>query len=207
MNFKDNYMKKIVNIVLFGSALFLASCGAKSDTANGGDLTAKKAQLEELKKQQQKIGDDITKLEADIAKLDPSSVKTEKTKLVSIDSVASGTFTHYIDLQGTVMSDDISYVSPRGQGGLVKQIFVKQGDHVNKGQQLLKLDDAVYLKNLQQAQTQLSYAEDIYRRQKNLWDQQIGTELATIQAKQNVDQSTTRYATIKEQWSQDKYLC
>lgn len=201
MNFKDNYMKKIVNIVLLGSILFLASCGAKSDSANGGDLTAKKAQLEELKKQQQKISDDIAKLEADIAKLDPSSVKTEKTKLVAIDSVGKGTFTHYIDLQGTVMSDDISYVSPRGQGGLVKQIFIKQGDIVKKGQQLLKLDDAVYLKNLQQAQTQLNYAEDLYRRQKNLWDQQIGTELQLIQAKQSVDQINDQIATIKEQWS------
>jgi RND family efflux transporter MFP subunit len=201
MNFKDNYMKKIVNIVLFGSALFLASCGAKSDTANESDLAAKKVQLEELKKQQQKIGDEITKLEADIAKLDPSSAKTEKTKLVSVDSIAQGKFTHYIDLQGTVMSDDISYVSPRGQGGLVKQIFIKQGDQVKKGQQLLKLDDAVYLKNLQQAKTQLSYAEDIYRRQKNLWDQQIGTELQLIQAKLAVDQLNDQIATIKEQWS------
>ena len=122
MNFKDNNMQKIVNIVLFGSALFLASCGAKSDATKGGDLAAKKAQLEELKKQQQKIGDDITNLESDIAKLDPSATKTEKTKLVAIDSVETGTFTHYIDLQGTVTSDDISYVSPRGQGGLVKQI-------------------------------------------------------------------------------------
>lgn len=201
MNFKDNYMQKIVNIVLFGSALFLASCGAKSDAAKNDDLVAKKAQLEELKKQQQKIGNDITKLEADIAKLDPSSAKTEKTKLVSVDSVETGTFTHYIDLQGTVTSDDISYVSPRGQGGLVKEIFVKQGDHVNKGQLLLKLDDAVYLKNLQQAQTQLKYAEDLYRRQKNLWDQQIGTELQLIQARQAVDQINDQIATIKEQGS------
>ena len=201
MNFKDNYMQKIVNIVLFGSALFLASCGAKSDAAKNDDLVAKKAQLEELKKQQLKIGDDITKLETDIAKLDPSSVKTEKTKLVSIDSVQEGTFTHYIDLQGTVTSDDISYVSPRGQGGLVKEIFIKQGDYVKKGQQLLKLDDAVYLKNLQKAQRQLKYAEDLYRRQKKLWDQQIGTELQLIQSKQSVDQINDQIASIKEQWS------
>jgi len=201
MDFKDNYMQKIVNIVLFGSALFLASCGAKSDATNGGDLAAKKAQLEELKKQQQKIGEDITILEAELAKLDPSLAKTEKTKLVSIDSVAIGTFTHYIDLQGTVASEDISYVSPRGPGGLVKQVFVKQGDQVKKGQLLLKLDDAVYLKNLQQAQTQLSYAEDLYRRQKNLWDQQIGTELQLIQAKQNVDKINDQIASRKEQGS------
>jgi len=201
MNFKDNYMQKIVNIVLFGSALFLASCGAKSDAAKGGDLAAKKAQLEELKKQQIELGTKIAALEAEIVKLDPS-LKPEKTKLVSVSAVKPENFIHYIDLQGTVDAEDISYVAPRnGQGGLVKAIHVKQGDYVKKGQLLLKLDDAVYLKNLQQAQTQLKYAEDLYRRQKNLWDQQIGTELQLIQAQQNVDQINDQIATLKEQWS------
>lgn len=195
-------MQKIVKIVLTGSVLFLASCGAKEDSGKGNDLTAKKAQLADLKKQQQKLNDDIAKLEADIVKLDPSEAKIEKAKLVSVADVTTGTFKHYIDLQGTVTSDDISYVSPRnGQGGLVKQVFVKQGDYVKKGQQLLKLDDAVYLKNLQQLQTQLSFAEDIYRRKKNLWDQQIGTELDVLQSKQTVDQLNDQIATVKEQWS------
>lgn len=193
-------MQKIVNIVLFGSALLLASCGAKSDGNGSEDLAAKKAQLEELKKQQQKVGDDIAKLEAEIAKIDPSS-KTEKTKLVSIDSVESGTFKHYIDLQGTVTSDNISYVAPRGQGGLVRELLVKQGDRVKKGQLLVKLDDAVYQKSLQQLQTQLTYAEDLYRRQKNLWDQQIGTEIQLVQAKHAVDQLNDQIATAKEQLS------
>jgi membrane fusion protein, multidrug efflux system len=201
MNFKDNYMQKIVNIVLFGSALFLASCGAKSDAAKGGDLAAKKAQLEELKKQQIELGTKIAALEAEIVKLDPS-LKPEKTKLVTVSAVKPENFIHYIDLQGTVDAEDISYVAPRnGQGGLVKAVHVKQGDYVKKGQLLLKLDDAVYLKNLQQAQTQLKYAEDLHRRQKNLWDQQIGTELQLIQAQQNVDQINDQIATLKEQWS------
>jgi RND family efflux transporter MFP subunit len=83
----------------------------------------------------------------------------------------------------------------------VTKVYIKQGDYVKKGQQLLKLDDAVYLKNLQQAQTDLEYAQDLYGRQKNLWDQQIGTELQLIQAKQRVDQLQNQIATIKEQWN------
>ncbi len=192
-------MQKIISIFLLSGALALASCGAKNDT--GSDLATKKTQLAALKTQQQKLNDDIAKMEADIAKLDPST-KTEKTKLVAVAVITPVNFTHYIDLQGSIASDDISYVSPRnGQGGLVKELYVKRGDAVKKGQLLLKLDDAVYLKNLQQAQTQLSYAEDLYRRQKNLWDQQIGTELQLIQAKQNVDQLNDQIATLKEEWS------
>ncbi|MBG9375533.1 efflux RND transporter periplasmic adaptor subunit [Panacibacter sp. DH6] len=194
-------MRKIVNICSLSAFLFLASCGAKSDSGKGGDVAAKKAKLEELKKEQQKITDEITALEAEIVKIDPSA-KPEKTKLVTVSDVKAENFIHYIDLQGTVTSDDISYVAPRnGQGGLVKAVYVKQGDNVKKGQLLLKLDDAIYQKNLQQAQTQLKYAEDLLRRQKNLWNQQIGTELQLVQAQQNVDQVNDQIATLKEQMS------
>lgn len=193
-------MQKTVKFVLVGLSFFLASCGAKTSDANN-TIAEKKTQLEDLKKQQQKLSGDIAALEAEIVKLDPSS-KTEKTKLVSVAPVTPQNFTHYIELQGTIDAEDISYVAPRnGQGGLVKQIFIKKGDNVKKGQQILKLDDAVYLTNLKQAQSQLAFAEDLYRRQKNLWDQQIGTEIQLVQAKQNVDQIEDQIATINEQWS------
>ncbi|CAN5723695.1 efflux RND transporter periplasmic adaptor subunit [soil metagenome] len=190
-------MQKIVNIVLFSAALFLASCGPKGDA-----VAVKKTELETLKKQQSDLAIKIAALEAEIVKLDPS-LKPEKTKLVKIAAIAPINFTHYIDLQGTIDAEDISYVAPRnGQGGLVKAVYVKQGDYVKQGQLLLKLDDAIYTKNLAQFQTQLKYAEDLQRRQKNLWDQQIGTELQLIQANQNVDQINDQIATLKEQASQ-----
>lgn len=193
-------MQKTVKFVLVASGFFLASCGAKTDDASK-TLATKKTQLEALKTQQQKLNGDIAALEAEIVKLDPAA-KTEKTKLVSVAAITPQNFTHYIELQGSIDAEDISYIAPRnGQGGLVKQIFIKKGDNVKKGQQILKLDDAVYLTSLKQAQTQLSYAEDLYRRQKNLWDQQIGTELQLVQAKQNIDQINDQIASIKEQGS------
>ena len=195
-------MQKIVKVILFASSVFLASCGAKTDDSNKKDaLAEKKARLEELKKQQVKLAQDITALEAEIVKLDPLA-KAEKAKLVSVSAITPENFTHYIDLQGSINAEDISYVAPRnGTGGLVKAVYVKQGDYVKKEQLLLKLDDAIALKNLKQAQIDLEYAEDLYRRQKNLWDQQIGTELQLTQAKQRVDQLQNQIATIKEQWS------
>ncbi len=194
-------MQKIVKVILFASSVFLASCGAKTDDSNKKDaLAEKKARLEELKKQQVKLAQDITALEAEIVKLDPLA-KAEKAKLVSVSAITPENFTHYIDLQGSITAEDISYVAPRGQGGLVKAVYVKQGDYVKKEQLLLKLDDAIALKNLKQAQIDLEYAEDLYRRQKNLWDQQIGTELQLTQAKQRIDQLQNQIATIKEQWS------
>jgi RND family efflux transporter MFP subunit len=98
-----------------------------------------------------------------------------------------------------VEAENTSYVSPRGTGGVVRQVFIKQGDHVNKGQTLLKLDDVIQRQQLANAQTQLAYAKDLYQRRKNLWDQKIGTEVDLINAKNAVDQAETQLKIAQEQ--------
>ena len=185
-------MQKIIQIIFISSAITLAACGTK--TENSGAITEKKAKLEELKKQQASVNSEISKLETEIAKLDPAAAKEEKAKLVSLTAIAPETFTHYIDLQGKVESENISFISPRGGGGQVKAIFVKRGDNVAKGQLLLKLDDAIAKQSVAAAEqgiesikTQLAFAKNLYQKQKNLWDQNIGTEVQLITAKNNVE--------------------
>src|SRR4051812_24419182 len=117
--------------------LAIASCGGN----NNNDLSQKKEKLEKLKKHQAQTTAEIKKLELDISKLDTAAAKVEKAKLVVLDTVQIENFTHYIDLQGRVDAENISYISPRSQGGQVTAIYVKQGQRVNKGQLLLKLDD------------------------------------------------------------------
>jgi len=108
--------------------------------------------------------------------------------------LATTDFTHYIELQGRVDAENVSFVTPRGGPGQVKSLFIKQGQVVKKGQLLLKLDDAIIQQNLVAARqglesikTQLAYAKNIYQRQQNLWDQGIGTEVQLITAKNNVN--------------------
>ena len=107
--------------------------------------------------------------------------------LFSVTTIASDRFTHFIDLQGKIDAENIAYVSPRGMGGLVKAVYVKQGQQVNKGQLLMKLDDAVTGQQIDQLKVQLNLAQTMYERRKNLWDKQIGTEMELLQAKANVD--------------------
>ena len=66
-------------------------------------------------------------------------------------------FTHYIELQGKIDADGIAYVAPTGQGGLVKAVYVKLGSRVNKGQLILKLDDAMARQVVIAAQQQTGY--------------------------------------------------
>ena len=146
--------------------IFLASCGAGA-SENQSTLAGKKAQLEQLKDQQAKLNADIEKLETEIDKLDTSSAKKEKTKLVAVSTLAPGAFSHYIDLQGRIDALNISYVAPRnGTGGLVTEIYVKNGDNVKQGQLLVKLDDAILKTQLDQSETQLAYAQDILQQKR-----------------------------------------
>lgn len=191
------------------TAIFLlSSCGGGKDT-----LAAKKAQMEQLKADKQKLDDQIKSLQAELDQLDPSSGDAQKAKLVAVQTIALTDFKHYIQSQGKVDALNISYISPTGGPGVVKELYVQQGDQVKKGQLLLKLDDAVLKQNytaaqqnLQTLNTQVAYAQDIYNRQQNLWSQGIGTEVQLLTAKNNVanlkDQLKTAEENVKAVWEQ-----
>ena len=199
-------MKKLISISLFSILLISAGCG-KTKSNDSEAVAEKKTELADLKKQQDKLLVKIGKLEKEISKLDPAFAKAENAKLVSVDApISYQPFNHYIELQGKVESENISYVTPRGTPGQVKQIFVKRGDYVNKGQLLLKLDDAIARQSLVSAEQgletmkgQLSFARNIYQKQKNLWEQNIGTEVQLITAKNNVETLENQLKGMQEQ--------
>lgn len=185
-------MQKLLTILLTASlGVFIASCGGSAKD-NKGDLGDKKAELEKLKKEQKALSEKIVKLEEEIAQVDPSV--SLKSKLVALATVGTDTFTHFIDLQGRVESQNIAFASSKGPGGLVKAVYVKQGDVVRAGQALLKLEDAGQRQALAAAEQQLAglaaqleQAKSVYERQQNLWKENIGTELQVLNAKTNVD--------------------
>jgi RND family efflux transporter MFP subunit len=188
---------------VIAALVLLAACGGTTSKVEKGKdkiVAEKKAQLDKMKADQKALNDKIVALEEEIITLDPSQ-KKENAKLVAIAPLETGNFTHYIDLQGRIDATNIAYVAPRGQGGLVKAIYIKQGDYVKKGQLLLKLDDAMAQKQIDQLNSQLAYAKDILKRQQNLWDQHIGTEVQLLSAKNNVESIEKQIATAKEQSS------
>lgn len=193
-------MHSFIKFSLLAITLFIVSCGR-----NNNDITQKKEQLEKLKKDEAATTAEIKKLELEIGKLDTANAKADKAKLVVLDTVQTENFTHYIDLQGRVDAENISYISPRGPGGQVKAVYVKEGQYIKKGQLLLKLDDAIMRQNVVAARqglaatkNQLELAKSVYERTKNLWDQHIGTEVQLLQAKTNVDVLENQLKTQQE---------
>jgi membrane fusion protein (multidrug efflux system) len=204
MNSPDKFlvMKSLYNIIgAVAVVLFVAACGAAAE-GNKKELEKKKARLEELKKQQAKVNEEVSTLEKEIAVLDTSAAVAEKPKLVVLSTVQPTAFTHYIDLQGKIDAENMAWVTPRGPGGQVRALYVKQGDRVRRGQLLMKLDDAVVRQQIEAANVQLNLAKTLYERRKNLWDQKIGTEVELLQAKSNMENLEKQIDLLKEQLSQ-----
>ena len=190
-------------MVLVAATLMVVGCSSKKETS--AEITQKQTALAKLKSEKQKNEEEITRLQKELQGLDGAPMDRSKIKLVSIAPVLSSAFEHFIELQGKVDAENSSYISPRNGGGQVKQVFVKQGQRVRKGQLLLKMDDqiqrqAVIAARQQSAgiRTQLTLAKSIYERQKNLWDKGIGTEVQLLQARTNVTSLENQLSLVAE---------
>jgi RND family efflux transporter MFP subunit len=180
-------------------ALIAASCGNAKKDENAA-LNDKKAQLEKLKTEQKERNADIVKLEAEIAKIDTTAAKVEKAKLVVVAPLQAGGFAHFIELQGKVDTKNISYVAPpNGQGGIVKALYVTQGQYVRRGQVLARLDDQLIRQQIEPLRVQLSSAEDTYKRTKNMFDQGVGTYQQVLTAQTMAESLRKQIGIIQRQ--------
>ena len=173
-------MKKIF---ILSAVVFLAACGGKKDP---------KAELADLKKQQADINAKITALQATVG---ADSVKSTD---VSVAVLKTGNFTNYVQIQGKVDAQDNVMAYPQAQG-TITAINVKPGDHVSRGQVLVQLDNSVLKQNIAQAETQATLASTVFQRQKNLWDQKIGTEVQYLQAKATMEGNQKQVASLRQQ--------
>jgi RND family efflux transporter MFP subunit len=189
-------MKHSLKLFTIALTMIAVACGSGNNS-----IEAKKASLEKLKKQALEINAQIASLEKEVGGSD-----NVKSVLVTVTPLVSQEFTHYIELQGKIESESVSYVTPRAGGGQVRQLFVKRGDRVKKGQLLLQLDNslikqsaAAVAQNIETLKAQAALAKAVYEKQKNLWEQSIGSEIQLMTAKTNAEASASQLKAATEQ--------
>jgi membrane fusion protein, multidrug efflux system len=163
----------------------------------------KKAKLESLKAEHDKIAQQIQELEKEIGATgiaDPSVNAAD----VAITDLQPSEFKHFIEIQGKVDAEENTQVSAQTPG-VVVAIYVKEGSSVKKGQVLAEVDTQVLKKSLDEVNTQLVLTNDLFNKQKNLWDKKIGTEVQYLTAKANKESLEQRYATLQEQMEMAKF--
>ena len=192
-------MKNISTLFFLSALTVLVACGGKDNSVAG-----KKAQLEQLKKDALALNASIAALEKDLTAQGAGT--TQQAVVVTIAPVVAQDFNHFIEIQGKVESESVSFVTPRAGGGQVKAVFVKRGDRVKKGQILLQLDNslikqsvAAATQNIETVKAQAALAKSVYEKQKNLWEQNIGSEIQLLTAKTNAEALGSQLKAAMEQ--------
>ncbi|KJD35191.1 RND transporter [Tamlana sedimentorum] len=167
--------------------LLLASCGGNKnqsvqDIIETNDLTLIRKKKNELDASAQEIATQLKQLQAKIKALDPQ----EKIPLITTFNAKAETFTHYVELQGSVDTKENLVIFPE-YSGVLSKVYVKEGQRVSKGQILAKIDDGGLSQQLAQLKIQTALSKTTFERQERLWSQKIGSEIQFLQAKSNYE--------------------
>lgn len=190
-------MKKITLLLL--TSLFLISCG--NDKKNSTTSVIEKGTLEQLRQKRGELVAQSDALNKEIALIDDAiSAKDDNHKLTLVTTIVAKdtVFNHYLELQATVKTKE-NIVLNAEMGGILRQVFVTEGQTVSKGQTLAVVDDGGMSQQLAQLEIQANLAKTTFERQKNLWDQKIGSEIQFLQTKSAYEGQQRAVSQMKSQ--------
>ncbi len=193
---KNTQMKSLIPV--FVAALFFLGCGTEE---NPQDLKTLKASLIAKKSELKKLSKEIDSLTAKIELLEPT--QEENRTLVTTQIVTKTEFKSFASIQATVKSDDIVIASSEIGGRLIN-VAVEEGQNVNKGQLIAQTDLESVNKQVAELETAWEMANTSYERQKRLWDQNVGSEMQYLQAKNNKEKIEKSLETVKYQLTKTK---
>ncbi len=187
-------MKNTLSIVILG--LVLAACGGSDEIA------AKKEALQGLRDQQAELKKQISELEKEIQAVEPDFGKKRiNAVLVTSKTITPEFFEHKVEMRGSIRSRTNVTVSAEIPGK-IEQVKVKEGDFVQRGDLLFKLDDEIIANNVAELETALELAKIVAEKQENLYKKNVGTEIQYLEAKNSKESLERRLATAKSQLRQ-----
>ena len=174
-------MKKIITLLII--TILLTSCAdQKQETTQeviaSQNIEAIQKKRDKIVLQQQEINTQIKSLDKALVALNPE----KNMPLITYFTLGKAVFKHYVELQGSVETDQNILITPE-MGGVLKKVSVTKGQRVKKGELLASIDDGGMSQTLAQMQVQVALAKTTFERQERLWNQNIGSEIQYLQAK------------------------
>lgn len=168
----------------------MLSCGS------GDDKEALQHQIKTYKDEVSQLNIKIRELEQELHQLEAND--DLYITPVKVNPVENRPFSHYFQVSGTVDADEKAYISPE-INGQVKEILVSEGEWVNKGHLLAKLNTSITENNIEEVKTQLELATTLFKKQSQLWEKNIGSEVQYLQARSNMESLQNRLSTLQAQ--------
>lgn len=176
MNYNSNFIFTLIVLLAFGS------CQSNEGGMDSTTIADKQAILLEKEASLRTLQDEILALRSEIIEESPNL--QEKAKLVDTIGIKSGEFVRHIEIQGSVVADEKVHVVSEVPGRIIS-LTAKEGDYVKKGQLIAAIDMESVNKQIDEIKKSLELATDVYERQARLWEQNIGSEVQYLQAKNN----------------------
>lgn len=180
-------MKQIAVIISFS---LLVACSP-------GGMDEKRAELDSYRQKVEEYNQKIAELEAE---LDSEQAEPEEMELlpVEIKKMSPEFFARHFEVIGVMEALNDAYISPE-LNGQIQTIAVERGSRVRKDDLILKLNTDVTEKTMAEVETSLELASRIFAKQEELWEQNIGSELQYLEAKNNMESLEARLATLQQQ--------
>lgn len=184
-------MKRILTIMVFAAVVtaMLAGCSAKP----ADDSALKTQQLQQYKREFSELKQKIEALEKELA----LSNKNDDVR-VQVAELVPEQFERFIEITGRVEAEEDVQVSPES-AGVIAEVLVKEGQRVVKGQTMAVLNTEALRRAVDELKIQHELAATTYNRQKNLWDQNIGSEMQLLQARSAMEALQKRIESTEAQ--------
>jgi membrane fusion protein (multidrug efflux system) len=188
-------MKKITLAIAL--MIFLVSCGNHDSNTVEQQIITYQKQVVALNKKIDALQQKLDKQKKNNKTYEGYRVSVNTQKLTPTE------FKHYFSASGEVESVNEAFISPQISGQVVK-ILVHEGQYVKKGQLLARLETDMIEDNMRELKTSLELATTTYKKQKALWEKQIGSEIQYLQAKTQMESLQNKLASLRTQY--DKSL-
>lgn len=171
--------------------IFLAGCSSQETEQSVRD------QISAHRKEINTLNQKIAYLEKQLSAMDPGEDNSQKIP-VTVTPVLYEPFSHYIQISGNAEAVNEAYISPE-VGGQIREIYVKEGDYVQKGQLLAKLNTEITESSIADLQSSLDLATVVYEKQARLWEKGIGSEIQYLNAKNTKESLEQKLVTLNAQ--------
>jgi RND family efflux transporter MFP subunit len=171
--------------------LFLASCSNQDTEQSIRD------QITTYKKDVNLLNQKIAELEKKLGSMNSGEINADKIP-VDVMAVSYEPFNHFIQVSGTAEAVKEAYISPE-VGGQIREIYVSEGDFVERGKLLAKLNTEINESSIADMQSSLDLATVVYEKQKRLWEKGIGSEIQYLNAKNNKESLEQKMVTLRAQ--------
>jgi RND family efflux transporter MFP subunit len=131
---------------------------------------------------------------------DTAEVASDFVRVINVEvtDITAQPFVDEIRLTGSVWANQDVQVSAE-ESGVVKEILADRGARVRAGDPLARIDGAVLTAQVEQARAQADLASQTWDRRKRLWeDDQVGSEIAYLEAKYLAEQTAANLRLLEE---------